>query len=627
MEIKLGNNVFNLPDVGLRLRRQNQLVLKAMSDSGERQLTSIIAANRITAPTSSTVEDLLHPSLRDMAYWQLKDIERAALRIVEAKKRGEVIALVTDFDTDGICSAVVMYQALTKYMGIPVSLVQPHINNRMVYGYGFNPDALNAVFERAGDNIPTLIITADQGSNDTATIRDYKARMHELGKDYADVIVTDHHHVKKNENCADAYAFVNPQREDDEFSDKTICGCVVALLVMSAAREYMIKDGCLPESAPRLTPLLTYASLATVADCVSLQSRFNRCIIRKGLKDMNDGVLPAWKVLRQQVKSGELITYMDLGFKVGPAINADSRTGGDGMSAFHFLLSETIDDATYWYSQLHAKNERRKEIDLVMQQQALFDASEQYYKLGRRGIAVYLPRGSHGIQGIVGSRVKEAFNCPVIIFSPHDVNEQETPEKRIVGSGRSIPGFNIIGIVQDGVEQTVKTLKSGGHSMAMGMSVYFKDFKNFQAEFDRQVKLLADPSRDDEFSPEVMIDHVFTEVDLHMLDSLEILDDINRLSPYGQRFEEPIFGLNVTLTKFVPFGMNDSHLKVFFKDSLGGQREAVVFGYERKPWTEYFAVGQKFTFAVKLAYDSYRRKVGMQLEAAVQGVNAVQSAR
>ena len=113
-----------------------------------------------------------------------------------------------------------------------------------------------------------------------------------------------------------------------------------------------------------------------------------------------------------------------------------------------------------------------------------------------------------------------------------------------------------------------------------------------------------------------------------MLDSLEILDDINRLSPYEQRFEEPILRLNVTLTKFVPFGMNDSHLKVFFKDSLGeGSERGCCFGYERKPWTEYFAVGQKFTFAVKLAYDSYRRKVGMQLEAAVQGVNAVQSAR
>jgi len=627
MKINFGPRTFDVPDVTLRLRPMNEQVFKSMSDAGEHFLTSVIAANRVAAATATTVQDLLYPSLRDMAYWQLQDIERAASRIVDAKKRGEVIGLVTDFDSDGICSAAVMYRALTEYMGIPEHLVQPHINNRMVYGYGFNVDALNAVFERCNGEFPTLIITADQGSNDTETVRLYKETMLQKGIDYSDVIVTDHHHVNKGEFCADAYAFVNPQREDDEFSDKTICGCVVALLVMSAARDLMIKDGCLPPDAPRLTPLLTYASLATVADCVSLQSPFNRCIIRRGLRDMNEGILPAWEVLKRSVVGGAEITGESLGFSVAPAINADSRTGGDGMSAFRFLLAKTVDEAEFWFAKLRTKNEVRKEADLVMQQQALFDASEQYYKEGRRGIAIYLPRGSHGIHGIVASRVKDTFNCPVIIFSPNDVAEPDSPEKNITGSGRSVVGFNIISIVQDGVRRTVDIKKSGGHSMAMGMRLLLKDYPAFKSEFDRQVKSMADPARDDQFLPEVLIDHVFTEKELGMLDDVQVLRDIDRLSPYGQKFEAPVFALNGVLKGFSPVGKDGAHLNVFFQDSQKRDRKAIVFHYARKPWTEYLAVGQKFTFAVSLSYDSYRGNVGMRLEAVVPGINAVKSAR
>lgn len=629
MSIFINSTEIEVPTPSIIMRERNDAVYSMMKENGETNLVSIIASNRVKDSSEKMYQDLLNPSLAQMPFWKLKDIDIAAKRIMEAKVNNEIIALVTDFDVDGICSAVVMKLALIEYMGFSEDQIQVNVNNRMLFGYGFNEKALDALFERAGDNLPTLVITADQGSNDKKTIRLYKEIMLARGYENASAIVTDHHHVKKDENCEDALAFINPQRPDDEFDDNTICGCVVALLTMSAAREYMIKHEVLPKDTPRLTPLLTYASLATVADCVSLQSGYNRCIIRRGLRDINQGLIPAWKVLKAKTKKpGELVTFYDMGFKLGPAINADSRTGGDGLDAISFLTAKTDADAEFYYERLNRRNERRKEIDIAMQEAAIKEASEQYYA-GKRGLSLYLPSGIHGIHGIVASRVKERFGCPIIIFSPVDVKEKDHPDKIITGSGRSVELLSIIKVVQDRVEEKIEALGSGGHPMAMGMKIRLKDLPIFQEEFDRYMKEEAKEFSldDDYFYPRVQVDHVFQEKELPMLNSTKILDQIKRLEPYGQRFEAPVFALNGTLEDSAAFGKGtnfNSHLKLFIRDSSGAVREAVVFFYEREPWVDDLAIGEKFTFAVTLQENSYvETGLGMIVKAICPGVNAL----
>lgn len=632
MSVFIGSTEIDVPLPITVLRKRNSAFYDMMRAEGESNLTSIIASNRMKDISQGAYQDLVFPSLRNMPYWKLKDIDVAAKRILEAKLNNEVVGLVTDFDVDGISSAVVMKLALVEYMGFPEENVQTHVNNRMLYGYGFNEKALNAVFERSNGIPPTLIITADQGSNDTKTIRLYKKIMKERGASVADVIVTDHHHVKKNEKCVDAHAFINPQRPDDEFDDPTICGCVVALLVMSAAREYMIKAGALPKDTPSLTPLLTYASLATVADCVSLKSGYNRCIIRRGLHDINNSYIPAWAVLKRKIKkAGENVNVQDMGFKLGPAINADSRTGGDGQDAVSFLTAKTEEDAEFYYEKLNRRNDRRKEIDLSMQEAAMKEASRQYYEEGKRGLSLYLPKGIHGIHGIVASRVKERFNCPIIIFSPVDIKEKDSPEKLITGSGRCIEGdISIIHLVQDVVEKSVNIPNSGGHPAAMGLKIKLGDLAVFQDAFDKAVKedaknLLLD---DDFFYPRVLIDHLFQEKELSLLNNSKILEQINRLEPYGQKFETPVFAINGTFVDTKEFGKKGEgekpHLNIFFVDSSNVKRKAVVFNYTREPWIDDLAIGEKYTFAVTLQADSYVPSgVGMLIQNVTPGVNSV----
>jgi single-stranded-DNA-specific exonuclease len=628
MSIKIGNTEIEVPQSELRMRKRNENVYKSMRERGESEITSIIASNRMSDVSQKAYQDLVQPSLRDMEYWKLKSIDVAARRIQEAFTNNEKIGLVTDFDVDGISSAVVMYLALTKYMGFKKENISIHVNNRMKYGYGFTEKALDAVVERSNGDMPTLLITADQGSNDSATAKLYKDMMMENGVDYASVIVTDHHHIDEGETCDEAIAFVNPQRPDDEFDDPTICGCVVALLVMSATRDYMKTTGDLPEDTPMLTPLLTYACLATVADCVSLKSGYNRCIVRRGLRDINNEVIPAWKVLKRKInKPFEQVTATDLGFTLAPAINADSRTGGDGSDAINFLLAETDEEAAYYYEQLKSRNTRRKEVDLSMQESAIYEASKQYFEKSRKALVIYLPEGSHGIHGIVASRVKERFHCPTIIFSPVDRKEKDSPDKIITGSGRCIDNLSIIYMVKDRVGEKVD-LTGGGHPAAMGLKIRLGDLPVFQEEFDRVVKeeALAASMDDSDFMPHVMVDHILQEDELAILKDVSILKQVNRLEPYGQRFEAPVFAINGMLVDTRTFGKGinqDAHLNLFFRDSTGVTRQAVVFFYGRQPWINDLAVGEEYTFAVSLQYDAYRDSVGMIVQSVSSGVNAV----
>lgn len=625
MTVKFGNSEFQLPMPDLEMRTRNAEVYKKMLESGSSPLISIIAANRLKEATNESVGALLSPKLNDLDVWQLRDIEKAASRILKAKVRKERIGLVTDFDVDGISSACVMKLALTEYFGFPDSDVEIFVNNRMVFGYGFNPKALQSIIEKGGDTIPTLLITADQGSNDSKQVIAYKEYMSSIGVEYADVIVTDHHHIDEGETCDGAVAFVNPQRFDDDFSDKTICGCVVALLVMSATRELLVKEGLISAETPKLSStLLTYASLATVADCVSLQSKYNRYIVKKGIQDINNEIIPAWTVLKRKLnKPGSLVDASDLGFMLGPAINADSRTGGDGSDAINFLLSKTLEDAEFYYEGLSSRNARRKEIDLSMQEDALKEASTQYYDKGRRGLVIYLPQGSHGIHGIVASRVKERFNCPVIIFSPTDKKEKDTPEKILTGSGRSIERMNIRDIAFKSCEGF--WFSGGGHPAAMGMKIEYANLDKFSQRFDEEVKSTAIDifGSIDSLYPRVLIDHVLQTNELSWLKDLKTLEEINQLGPYGQRFEAPIFAVNGTVLAVNPLGKDGHHLKVTFKDGANQRLEAKIWHYKRLPWVNELAVGESITFALTLDYDAYRKTVGLKIDAASPGFNAV----
>lgn len=627
MSSKIGNTMVDLPIPNLVMRNRNEKVFEKMIVRGESYIVSLISANRINDVSDSAYRSLHSPSMKNLDFLKLKDIDKAVERIVQAKINNEKIGLVTDFDVDGITSAVVMRSALRDYLGFKDEDIIPYVNNRMQYGYGFNDEVLKRVVN--SPVVPTLLITADQGSNDNDRVIAFNEHMKSKGIEGTDVIVTDHHHIKAGERCANAAAFVNPQRVDCEFEDKTICGCVVSLLVMAAARKEFIAQGLIPSSTPSVKHLLTYASLATVADCVSLATENNRFIVLKGLFDINRGLIPAWQVLKEnQYEPDALITSRDLAFLLAPAINADSRTGGDGSDAMDFLMAENVQSARDAYTRLKTRNNRRKDLELSMVEVALADASQQYFTQERRGLVIYLPKGSHGIHGIVASRVKERFSCPTIIFSPVDANEKEHDDIELTASGRSVEGIDIFHLLEKIEDQL--PMSFGGHPMALGVKKLTKrHLEQFGILFDQAVKDEAKKKGFAEtfFYPFVEIDHLCQEDELHWLSELTSLDEIAKLEPFGQRFEMPIFAVNGKLVDLKPFGKSSNHLNLVFRDSLGRQHRGVLFNFERYAFMNELVIGGVYTFAFKMEYDSFRNSVGIQIESVYPGMNAVKKQR
>jgi single-stranded-DNA-specific exonuclease len=598
-----------IPEPKFTQRIQNKDIYQSVIAAGKSELVAEIAASRGV----HELGDLFTPSIGKVNIGHLKGLPEAVYRLIKAFVNKETVALVVDFDVDGISSSAIMWLAMVNYLGFEKSKVRVHINNRMVDSYGFNDSALDAVMN-AHENPPTLIITADQGSNDNERVKSYKKQMTALGYDYAGVIVTDHHVINDMSPCADADAFINPNQIGCQFDDKTVCGAVVAFFLMAATRTEMIKRRMIPQDTKSLSDLLSYACMATVADCVSLASPINRLIVRKGIRDINTSKKPAWQVLRESIKKpGELITTKDIGFALAPRINADSRTGGDGTDALNFMLAEDYETAFYYFENLTQKNKGRQKVQKEMVIDAKIDASKQYYDEGLRGLVLQFDDGSHGIQGIVASKIKDMFNCPTICLSPKSHDDRGAI---YACSGRSVDGVDVSEVIERVKSRYPELgLQSGGHHGAFGGNLPKDNIPLLRQAFNELLMEYATEKglAEDHFYPTIALDVILKDHQLLSLEGTDILIELNKLEPYGQGFPPPIIGIPATIKVIKPFRNVTQHVNICFKTSNGRDYWTKFFDYESSPISQRIGVGSNVIFALEMSFDDYYGKLGMNV--------------
>ena len=545
--------------------------------NGLSSIAAKILANRGISSDPEEIDKVINPSFKKSQFdiYKLQDIKKSANRIADAIINEEDIALLCDFDVDGISSAAVLYSAFVDYFHFDPTKLHMMISHRMMYGYGFRQEILDDIL--AMQKKPTLLITADQGSSDEQRIKDYNTEMKKLGYENHDVIVTDHHHIK-GKGPESAFSVVNPQREDDNFDDKTICGCTVALFVMNATRDTLIERGYLKEDAPRLTPLLTYSTAATIADCVSIASPLNRAIVNKGLYDISEGKIPAWKVMMERIVGENSVDTESISFGLGPRINACSRTGGDGLVALKYYLSETEGEAIRYLDQLENVNEDRKRIEKELVEESLIKSSELYQN-GYFSLAVYLPKGHHGIHGIAASKISEKFGRPTVLFSPKEYDENGNVTI-LSGSGRSIEGLDLHSILvminKSNPEVFLGSSAFGGHTMAAGMAIGIDQFDKFQELFEKYTREKLNYK---EPRPKILIDGELKE---NITINFDLLDEILSLRPYGNNFEAPIFKANVFINNFKIIGKTQETLKVNFIHN-NCEYNGIMFKYDLNP--------------------------------------------
>ncbi|WP_328716618.1 DHHA1 domain-containing protein [Halomonas elongata] len=554
-------------------------------------LQARILAGRLGGYTGE-LAPLVAPSLRYLAHPErLQDGRRAAERIARAVTEGEHIGILTDYDVDGITSHVVIRRTLNELFGIPENRLHSLIGHRIHDGYGISLPLVERTLSLSPR--PSLVITADCGSSDEPRI----ARLREAG---IDVVVSDHHALPTEGPPASAFATVNPTRDDCTYPDPTIAGCMVAWLVMSLTRSVLIEWGVLEPATPKLSPWLSYVALGTVADCVSLGgSAANRAVVAHGLTLINRMEAACWRTMAQRLGDDSVpFDAETLAFQMGPRINARSRLD-DPYAALHFMLAADDATAARHLETLDQDNQSRKAIEAEMTERARGLAMAEL-EAGAPLLVVLLEEGHPGVQGIVASRLVQAFGRPALVLTP------AAQPGMLTGSGRSIEALHLRDALQRAYELAPASLpRFGGHRGAAGVGVPREAFDDFRQAL---LQAVSEQLGETELGPRVFTDG---ELEADQL-ALETLDELEALGPFGREFDAPLFEGVLRAESLRTVGADGSHLMLELSSGATSVR-AIWFRALTPGEMPAFDAGDLLRCAYKLNRNRWRGRESLQL--------------
>jgi len=418
-------------------------------------LKEIVA--RLIAIRKNSIDDInlfLNPKIKNSLPnpFELKDMLKAVERTYESIKRKDTFGIFGDYDVDGASSAAL----LVKYFLSISQSIETYVPDRKKEGYGPNIKA----FDYLISNGSNLIFTVDCGTLSYDPINLAKEKK-------IDVIVLDHH--KSDTKLPNAYAIVNPNRYDDYSKLNYLCAAGVCFVFLVALNNKLRKENWFKlnkVNEPNILNFLDLVALATVCDVVPL-IKLNRAIVKQGLavikKRTNLGLKTLYDLCNIKSKPS---TY-DLGFALGPRINAGGRVG-KSSHGMNLLISQDPEKAYKIALDLDKYNSERRAIESNLTDK-IFSKAKNYHNhpvLVLSGIDWH-----EGVIGIVASRLKEKYNKPAILISL---------DKNIgKGSARSITGFDIgtqiIKAVQLGILR-----KGGGHNMAGGFTIEEENINKFR---------------------------------------------------------------------------------------------------------------------------------------------------
>ncbi|MBI5558809.1 MAG: single-stranded-DNA-specific exonuclease RecJ [Deltaproteobacteria bacterium] len=577
-----------------RQRTQDRQVFEASLKFGFSPLQARIIAGRASGQDGcADLESLLFPALKNLHHPELlKDCLRGAELIVEAIRSGKKIGVLTDYDVDGICSHVVVYKALRQF-GVPGDRLISLIGHRMHDGYGISAKLVDKIL--ALPEKPDLVVTADCGSSDEKQIR----RLREAG---IDVIVTDHHAIPEAGIPQSAMATINPLRNDCHYPDKFISGCMVSWLLLCMVRNRLAECGFIAPDSEKLSGLLDFVGLSTVADAVTFVSPTNRAVVNSGLRIINQMRLPAWLVLGVALGKSEKFPFTaeDLAFQVAPRINARSRMA-DPYAALNFFLAESREEAERQLQKLERNNEERKLTERDMVKKARKKAEIQI-KQHKKSLVVSGGDFHAGVQGIVAARLVDSYGRPAVVLSPFGEGEI------LSGSARTIPGVHLFQVLRKMHEQNPELFLSfGGHKGAAGLKIKKEKLELFRASFE---DIVCEELYNQDMKPVVLTDG-YIEADRLNFGTLA---ELQKLEPFGRDFDEPAFEgiFNVTQSRMV--GAEEPvHLSLKLRNQ-GREFQAIWFNAVHAPGDKpSITGGNTIRCAFKLKLNNFRGQKNIQL--------------
>lgn len=493
----------------------------------------------------------LDPRLKTLSDpFLLADMDAAVTRIFAAIDARERIVLYGDYDVDGVTSLALMTRVLRAFGAEPARFL-PH---RMDEGYGLSPDGIARCVE---EHHPQLVIAVDCG---TASVQEIRT----LRESGIDVIVIDHHEPQAE--LPPCNALVNPKRGTDFHY---LCSVGLVFKVSHA----LLKRRPLPSLD--LRELLDLVALGSIADIVPLVEE-NRVLVRYGLQRIADS---KWIGLRALVEVSGVrppISPGDVGFMLGPRLNAAGRLG-TAQDALELLLTEDPRRAREIAHDLDDRNRERR----VVEERVVIEAEKQingwFDPALHAAIVVGAPGWHPGVIGIAASRVQKRYHRPtfVIGFDEDGIGK---------GSGRSVEGLSLVAALD---RCGMHLEKFGGHAMAAGLTLREDSFPAFRDAFLCAARAML---TDEWLLPRLRLDGELALNDV----TLNLLDHLDALQPFGIGNHTPVFFARKVSLVGEPRVMKEKHLSLSFRHSRGETR-AVWFGaakheLPRLPWDIAFTV-------------------------------------
>ena len=470
-------------------------------------LAQILINRQVTDPLAANA--FLNPKLTDLLPAEtMPGVSAAVDRVQHALDEGEKITLYGDYDVDGITGVSILLALLTELDG----RVDYYIPHRIDEGYGLNTGAIESL-ARSGTK---LLITVDCG----ITGADACQVAADLGMD---VIITDHHQIP--DELPRAAAIVHPLM-DPGYGNTDSAGAMVAFKLAWAIANRACAGAKLTDKLRRfMLDATSLAAVGTVADIVDLRGE-NRSLTSFGLKTLaTSGLAGISALIEVAGLQGKGLDSYDIGFKIGPMLNAAGRMGHARL-AVELLAMDSPTRCREISEYLQGQNSLRQRCGRKIFKEACqlvkamgFDHAE------RRSLVLAGENWHRGVVGIVASRIVDKYHLPAIVVNVDDVTGEAQ------GSARSIPGFSIY----EGIKACAEHLVSfGGHAMAAGVTIKPDRIEQFTADFEAYAR---DHLNDQDVVAKLNVD---AEVPLSQF-TLDMVKQLQRLEPFGQGNPRPLF--------------------------------------------------------------------------------------
>jgi len=458
-----------------------------------------------------------------------EDFNQSIKLVVSCIENNEKICILGDYDVDG-SAATSLFVKFLKSINHPFFY---YIPDREKDGYG----ATKKLFQKLILEEPKLVIMVDCGSTSNEAI-DF------LNENKIKSLIIDHHEI--NKPFPNANLIINPKKDNGYKEYDYLCATSLSYFFL----DLLIKE---IKSEINISDYLIYVLLATVCDVMPLR-KLNRLIALSALKNFDITKNLPLKTLFELNNKKNKININDLGYLIGPILNAGGRLG-ESKYATELLSSNNSQIVNDRSNNLIRLNNKRKEIETLVLDEINFQEIE---KKNKEVIIYYNPNINEGLIGIIAARLKDYFNKPSIVITASN--------ELLKGSARSVYNYNIGRVIKNSLDKDI-ILNGGGHNMAAGFTLYkanLKDFENYILE--------------DFFKSNVENNNIFTyESEVSSLAfSQDFYDDIKKLEPFGTGNSVPTFMLR-DLKLIKPTVLNNKHISSILKSKTGFSIKSISF--------------------------------------------------